>query len=55
MVDDLGCTVAVGRIFRLTAAGWALWITGRWLDLPLSIGRYLPYSGLVVYRLVACG
>ena len=42
--NHLGRTVAIKRIFRMMAAGWALWITGRWLDLPLSIRRYLPYS-----------
>ena len=45
MVDDLGCAAAAGRIFRLAAAVWALWVAGRWLDLPLSSRRYLPYGG----------
>lgn len=53
--NHLGRTVAIKRIFRMMAAGWALWITGRWLDLPLSIGRYLPYrcsSSLLFLQLV---
>ncbi|KAI1430440.1 hypothetical protein GGR50DRAFT_699040 [Xylaria sp. CBS 124048] len=30
------------RAFCLGGSVWALWITGLWLELPLSIGRNLP-------------
>ena len=35
------------RIFRLTSAGWALWVTGRWLDLyHLASGDTSPIAAL---------